>query len=130
MNAILSIKPQFVEEIIAGRKKYEFRKKVFKKHVQKIYIYASSPVCRIIGEFELGDILEGQPNRIWTLTNKMSGISEEYFKAYFCNKDIAYALEIKAFKSYEEPINPYSIFGKFTPPQSFCYVSKDFMNME
>ena len=26
MNVILSIKPQFVQEIIAGRKKFEFRK--------------------------------------------------------------------------------------------------------
>lgn len=127
MNAILSIKPQFVKEIVAGRKKYEFRKKCFKKHVQKVYVYASSPVCRIIGEFELGDVLEGKPNRIWAMTNQLSGISEEYFKEYYYNKDIAYALEIKSFKSYDEPINPYSVFGNFTPPQSFRYVSKDYL---
>lgn len=127
MNAILSIKPQFVEEIVAGRKKYEFRKKGFKKPVQKVYVYATTPVCKIIGEFELGGILEGKPNKIWALTNQMSGITEEYFKEYYSNKDIAYALEIKSFKFYKEPINPYSTFGKFTPPQSFCYVSKDFL---
>ena len=29
MNVILSIKPEFVQEIVAGRKKFEFRKKIF-----------------------------------------------------------------------------------------------------
>ena len=61
MDAILSIKPQFVKEIIAGRKSYEFRKKGFKEHIRKVYVYASSPICRIVGEFTLGDILEGKP---------------------------------------------------------------------
>lgn len=31
MEVLLSIIPRFVEEIINGNKKYEFRKKVFKK---------------------------------------------------------------------------------------------------
>ena len=126
MNAILSIKPQFVEEIVAGRKKYEFRKKGFKKPVKKVYVYATTPVCKIIGEFELGDVLEGNPSKIWDLTYRMSGITEEYYKKYYCNNDIAYALEIKSFKSYKEPINPYLTLGKFTPPQSFCYFNRDF----
>ena len=43
MDAILSIKPQFVEEIIAGRKGYEFRKKGFKRNVNTVFVYASSP---------------------------------------------------------------------------------------
>lgn len=122
MNAILSIKPQFVDEIVAGRKRYEFRKKGFKQHVNKIYVYASSPVCRIIGEFVLGNVLEGKPDEIWSRTRLLSGISQEYFKEYYGDRDIAFALEIKAFKSYKEPINPYVALHNFTAPQSFCYV--------
>lgn len=124
MNAILSIKPQFVEEIVAGRKKYEFRKKGFKEHVGKVYIYASSPVCRIVGEFVLGNILEGNPNEIWAKTSKVAGITREYFDEYYINKDLAYALEIKSFKPYREPINPYTHFSRFTPPQSYCYIER------
>lgn len=124
MNAILSIKPQFVEEIVAGRKKYEFRKKGFKEHVGKVYIYASSPVCRIVGEFVLGNVLEGNPDEIWSKTNKAAGITREYFDEYYTNKDLAYALEIKSFKPYSEPINPYTYFARFTPPQSYCYIER------
>ncbi len=39
MNAILLIKPQFVNEIIAGRKGYEFRKKGFKQYETPINPY-------------------------------------------------------------------------------------------
>lgn len=124
MDAILSIKPQFVDEIVAGRKRYEFRKKGFKECVNKIYIYASSPVCRIIGEFLLGEILEGDPDRIWSLTSEKAGITREYFDEYYNQKSVAYALEITSFVSYKEPINPYETMARFTPPQSFCYVRK------
>lgn len=128
MDAILSIKPQFVEEIIAGRKIYEFRKKGFKERVRKVYVYASSPVCRIIGEFVLGKILEGQPDLIWSKTSNHAGITREYFDEYYEKKDIAYALEIKYFRVYDEPINPYIVLERFTPPQSFCYVRSDLLS--
>lgn len=122
MDAILSIKPQFVEEIIAGRKTYEFRKKVFKERVRKVYVYASSPVCRIIGEFTLGQILKGQPDYIWSRTSNQAGITRKCFDEYYEKKEIAYAIEIKYLKVYEEPIDPNIFLDKFTPPQSFCYV--------
>lgn len=122
MDAILSIKPQFVEEIIAGRKTYEFRKNFFNVRVRKVYIYASSPVCRIIGEFTLGQILKGHPDYIWSKTSNHAGISREYFYKYYENKEIAYALQIKYLKIYDKPINPFITLERFTPPQSFCYV--------
>jgi type I restriction enzyme S subunit len=55
MKVLLSIKPQYVDEIVKGNKKYEFRKKIFKKkdEVQEIYIYSTSPVKKIIGYFNL-----------------------------------------------------------------------------
>ena len=125
MDAILSIKPRFVKEIVAGRKTYEFRKKGFKEHVGKVYVYASSPVCRIVGEFTLGNILEGRPDKIWSQTSNHAGITREYFDEYYDNRDVAYALEIRFFKVYDQPINPYNVLERFTPAQSFCYVRQD-----
>ena len=57
MNVILSIKPEYVAEIKAGRKGFEFRKTIFKEKVEKVYIYASSPVSKVVGEFQPVDIL-------------------------------------------------------------------------
>lgn len=125
MNVILSIKPCFVAEIVAGRKTYEYRKRNFKEKVNKVYVYASNPICRIVGEFSLGDILIDRPNIIWRRTCKSSGITKEYFDKYYMNKEFAYALEIKNFKLYNEPINPYDIMERFTPPQSYCYIRNE-----
>ena len=85
-------------------------------------MYASSPVCRIIGEFELGNVLEGSPEYIWSKTSHLSGISKHYFDEYFMSHDIGYALEIKRFKRYRTPINPYQQDKTFRAPQSFCYI--------
>jgi predicted transcriptional regulator len=50
MKAILSIKPKFVEEIISGRKRFEFRRRIFKKKISTILVYSSSPIQKFVGE--------------------------------------------------------------------------------
>jgi type I restriction enzyme, S subunit len=45
MDVLLSIKPRYVEAIIDGRKKYEFRKNKFAmKDINCAYIYSTSPI--------------------------------------------------------------------------------------
>jgi predicted transcriptional regulator len=40
MDVLLSVKPKFVEKIISGTKRYEFRKIIFKENeINRIYIY-------------------------------------------------------------------------------------------
>ena len=124
MNAILSIKPQFVEEILAGKKKYEYRKIVFKQPVKKVYIYASAPVSRIVGEFEVAQILSSEPSQMWQQTKKYSGISKRFFDGYFNGRSEGYAIEIKNLVHYERPVNPYVRIAGFHAPQSFCYVDE------
>lgn len=124
MNAILSIKPQFVNEIVAGRKRFEFRKKSFKQEVNLVFVYASSPICRIIGEFKLGAVLEGTPEHVWSLTADRSGITKSFYDEYFSCHKVSYALEIKSFKHYRTPINPYKTIKDFHAPQSFCYTDE------
>ena len=53
MKVILSIKPEFVEKIINGEKKFEYRRKIFKKDVEKVLIYASSPIKLVVGELHV-----------------------------------------------------------------------------
>jgi len=43
MNVILSIKPEYVRKILTGEKKFEYRKRIWKDKVKKIYIYSSRP---------------------------------------------------------------------------------------
>ena len=75
MRILLSVRPAFVHEILTGKKLYEFRKQLFKHtEVKTIVIYASSPICKVVGEFEIGDIIKDTPVKVWEKTKLHSGI--------------------------------------------------------
>jgi predicted transcriptional regulator len=123
-TVLLSIKPKFVEKIFAGLKRYEFRRVIFKsKCVSKVVVYASHPVMKVVGEFEVDYILAQGPEELWRKTRKFSGIAKEYFDAYFKNKQLAYAIGIKRATRYAEPIALRTFSPKTRrPPQSFMYL--------
>jgi predicted transcriptional regulator len=128
MKILLSIKPEFVEQIFNGNKIYEYRKCLFtKKDVDSVIIYSTMPVGKIVGEFKISDILQNNPEDLWELTEDYSGISKSFFDSYFKNRDKAYALKIGTLTKYEKPINPFEFDEKFVPPQSFCYVDESML---
>ena len=70
---LLSIKPEFAEKIFAGTKKFEFRKIIFKhRNINKIIVYASSPIKKVIGEFIIDDIIIADIDTLWNTTYKYS----------------------------------------------------------
>ncbi len=122
MKVLLSIKPEFAEKIFNGTKKFEFRRSVFKnKNVKTVVVYASSPVQRVIGEFEIDSILNTELQQLWDDTKEYSGISEHFFFEYFNNKKKGYAIKIKSPKLYKKPLSLKDNFNT-TPPQSFMYL--------
>ena len=122
MNVILSIKPEFVEKIFSGEKQYEYRKILFKQKVDTVYIYASRPISKIVGEFKIEEIICDSPENIWKQTKRQSGVSKKFFDKYYKGKDKAVALKIKECKEYEDGINPDTLVPNFKVPQSFIYV--------
>lgn len=121
-NVILSIKSKYVQEILNRNKKYEYRKRIFKRDIEKIYIYESSPKKKIIGYFKYKGALEGKPDFIWNETYESSGISKVEYDNYFANKEIAYAFIIEELYLFEKPLDPYKIFQNFVAPQSYKYI--------
>lgn len=122
MKIILSIKPEFANKIFDGNKKFEFRRSIFKnKEVSKVIVYASSPVSKVIGEFEIGEVLFKDLNSLWQETKEYSGITEKYFYDYFIGKENGFALEVKRVKKYKKELCIEKSFGK-RPPQSFAYI--------
>lgn len=122
MKVVLSIKPQFAYKIFDGTKQFEFRKAIFKnQEVKTIIVYASSPVQKVIGEFDIDEILSYDIDTLWDLTQEHSGITEDYFYQYFANKLNGYAIKIKNVREYKTPKCLKTDFNLF-PPQSFSYV--------
>ncbi|MCJ0582193.1 ASCH domain-containing protein [Enterococcus cecorum] len=81
---LLTIKPENVNEIMSGRKKFEYRKKVFnRKDITTIVVYATKPLGKVVVEFEVDEILEDTLDVLWQETKRYSGISEMFFTEYF-----------------------------------------------
>lgn len=79
MKVILAIKPEFANKIFDGTKKFEFRRAIFKNTaINRVVVYASAPIQKVIGEFEIGEILMHDLETLWRLTAKHAGISEQY----------------------------------------------------
>jgi len=75
VNIIISVKPKYAAAILSGRKKYEYRKSIFKRSVNKIYVYTSSPQRKFVGYFFYDGFIRGTPEYIWEHTSAVSGIS-------------------------------------------------------
>jgi predicted transcriptional regulator len=125
MKVVLSIKPQFANKIFDGTKKFEFRKSIFKnQNVTSVLVYASSPVQKVIGEFEIAEIFNLDLKTLWDKTKEYSGITEEYFYEYFENREQGFAIQIKNKKRFENPKCLKTDYN-LTPPQSFAYWSNE-----
>ena len=126
MNAIMSIRPNFCKLIFDGQKRYEYRKRVFNRSdVDKVYIYASKPISKVVGYFTIAAMIEDNPTEIWKITHKGSGITKEYFDAYFSGCDMAHAIVIGEVVKFDTPIDPREVIKGFIPPQNFTYTEID-----
>lgn len=122
-GVLLSIKPIFAERIFNGHKHYEFRKTIFRNRaVEKIYVYASSPISKVIGEFHIEEILKFSPEELWNRTYKGAGITKEFFDSYFENRDFGYAIKIGGVYRYDNPLELKTHFFLRQAPQSFAYI--------
>lgn len=122
MKVLLSIKPEFVEKIFSGEKRYEYRRTIFKKDVESIIVYATKPEGKIVGELLIEYIINDSPEYIWSTTKKHSGISHSFFQEYFGDKKEGYAIKIARVIQYDVPYDPTLNDKNFRAPQSFCYV--------
>lgn len=118
---LISINPEHVQNIIAGIKKYEYRKIAAKQDVSSIIIYETTPIKRIVAEAEIVDVLELPPEELWKQTKNESGISKVFFDRYFANRTIAYAYKLGEIKVYDTP-RTLMDYGIKAAPQSFVYV--------
>lgn len=123
VDLLLSVKPEFAEKILYGSKRFEFRKKVPRLHINNVYIYSSSPEKRIVGKFRIRNITKGTPQELWEKYKDDGGIEEEEFFTYFKGKSFGYSLHVDDVEKISPPIDPKKVNEEFRAPQSFSYLS-------
>lgn len=119
---LLSINPEYVEKILNGEKKYEFRTRIAKRKVDSILIYCTSPVKKVLAEVSVKSVLMETPEDLWSLTNEFSGVDKNFYDEYFSERDLAYAYELDVITRFDSP-RSLSDFGCIVAPQSFVYIS-------
>lgn len=121
---LLSVKPRFAEQILAGTKTVEFRRSWAAEPVGLAVIYSSSPIQCLVGFVEIEGAVLASPASVWTKCRARGpGIERKELMEYFAGKDQAYGILLGQRVIPEEPIRPKSIFKGFRPPQSFRYLT-------
>lgn len=119
---LLSIKPEYATSILAGYKRYEFRKVKCRADIDTIVIYATAPLMQVVGEVEVNGVIEDCPEQVWRLTSDFSGISKDFFDQYYGHATRAVAYRLGKVHQYSHPRRLQDL-GVSSAPQSFVYLS-------
>lgn len=118
---LLAINPEYVEKIFAGTKKYEFRKRLASRAIDKILIYSTAPIMKVVGEVQIVETISSSPTALWERTKKFAGISRDKYRKYFKGCKVAYAFQLGQVIKYDPP-KELQDFNISSPPQSFIYL--------
>lgn len=122
-SVLISIKPEYVSQIISGKKKVEFRKKSFKRKVNRLIIYSSSPIQKIVAISEVKSINIASVKDTWRKYSEIAGISKDKFQIYYSGKSEAVAIELGIIKILKNPVPLQQLSEELIPPQSYQYLS-------
>jgi predicted transcriptional regulator len=117
----LSIKPPYSDAIFRGDKRFEFRRAIFRRHVDVVVVYTTSPISRVVGEFEVESIITDTIEALWKRTRHSAGIDRQRFFGYFAGRKTGYAIVIGSVRRYRTPVDLSNEFG-LRAPQSFVYL--------
>lgn len=121
---LMSIKPQYANAIMCGKKKVEFRKQIFDLNVERVYVYASHPMKKLIGYFDVDKVDCESPINLWETFNKVGSIAKADYSSYFNNCCYGYAIIVKRAYRFSKDYLISEIFGEnFRVPQSYRYIN-------
>ena len=128
VNALISIRPHFVRQIIYGSKAVEIRRrKVSMPSGTRLWLYATRPEGCISAVAQVRGTEIGPPAEIWRRIAEISGITEEHFLEYCgcCPNVTAVFLEgVEQLNSVVSLSRVREVVPHFHPPQFFSWLSR------
>ena len=119
----MSVFPEYVEKIISGEKRFEFRKHTPSENVGFIVFYATAPTAKILCVAEVDEIISDNPARLWRTTALFSGVDQGFYDEYYRGVDMAYAYKLGRVYRLRSPISLSNTNLKISPPQTFRYLT-------
>jgi predicted transcriptional regulator len=106
-----------------GKKRVEFRKVLFRRTVSHVIVYATSPVMKVIGSFEVSQVEAAPPAELWRKYWDVGGIERDEFFAYFSGRNSGVALHVGVVLPLKNPLRLDELAPGLVPPQSFVYLT-------
>ena len=125
-EVLISIYQEYAEAILNGEKVIEFRKSRFPKDVSRVYLYSTSPVQKVIGHFEVKDVLRASPRSLWNQYGKRGSIGYTDYFSYYGDATEACGILVKKAVRYERPFELRELDPSFSVPQSYRYLTEEF----
>ena len=121
---LLSIKPEYVERILCGDKKFEYRKRLAREKADLIFIYSTAPEMKVVASVEVLGSVSTSPTALWEQTKNFAGISRTKYREYFHGCKTAHAYKLGSVKVFDKA-KVLSEFGINVAPQSFVYIETE-----
>ena len=120
---LMSLRPEFAELILQGRKTVEFRRKFSKKYEgATIVFYITRPVQQFMFTATIAQVDHNQKKNLWNMSQQECGISQSAFDQYFSGIDHGYAIHLSNIKLVPNQLvleHAKKVCPQLRPPQSF-----------
>jgi predicted transcriptional regulator len=129
-DLVISIRPRHVEQIFAGKKRFELRRRFSTKWLgHRMNIYATEPAMQLVGQATVRSIIRNSPGEIWEKIGSELGCTLEDFERYTKGITEVYAIELDEIKAFRFPVCRKEIAEvlkeSLVPPQSYCSLKRN-----
>lgn len=119
---IISMAPKSAEALFDNpEKNVVFYKVTPANKVLRVIVYATAPVKKVVGEFDLQEIKIAATSTIWKNFSKASVISKKEYDSYYEGKEKAHAMISKKTYKYRNP-KDLSDYNMSKGPSGFQYL--------
>lgn len=124
-HIVFSVKPEYSEKILNGRKTVELRRR-FPKALPAgtpAYFYSTSPTRALTCSAVIERVVMQSPQDIWRKFSSQACIGQKEFSSYFSGLEFGFAIVLRSVRPLPRPLPLSELRDRFSfaPPQSFQY---------
>jgi predicted transcriptional regulator len=132
-DLLLSIRPNYVDDILNGKKTVELRRRFSEAATAGsiLLIYSTSPTQAVVGYATIEAVKKLPLGKLWKLHGKDACVSREEFDQYFSGVSEGFAILLKDVTILKKRVSASHLREKlgFVPPQSFMYLTQPYYRL-
>lgn len=126
---VMSIKKEYGMNLLEHKALWEYRRRKSRIDVgDRIILYATAPDSELIGEFIVGEIINGNPSEVWEKTKDDICYKKEEVISYLESGNFPIAFRASNPRTYSSPVSIDKI-PFFRPPMSYCKASVELLSL-